>query len=59
MKTKEDLEELKEEVETVSKKLHELTEDELEQVTGGDAPSILTKLGLASGDPPIYIGIIE
>ena len=35
MKTKEELNELKEEVEALSKKLHELTEDELEQVTGG------------------------
>ena len=35
MKTKEELNALKEEVETVSKKLHELTEDELEQVAGG------------------------
>ena len=56
-KTKEELNALKEEVETVSKKLHELTEEELEQVTGGyeiffynfqnlsetgEAPSILT-----------------
>ena len=35
MKTKEELNALKEEVETVSKKLHELTEDELAQVPGG------------------------
>ena len=35
MKTKEELNTLKEEVETVSKKLHELTDDELAQVTGG------------------------
>ena len=35
MKTKEELNALKEEVETLNKKLHELTEDELEQVTGG------------------------
>ena len=35
MKTKEELEELKEEVETVSKKLHELTDEELTQVAGG------------------------
>ena len=37
MKTKEELNALKEEVETVSKKLHELTEEELEQVIGGVA----------------------
>ena len=36
MKTKEELNALKEEVETVSRKLHELTDEELEQVTGGN-----------------------
>ena len=35
MKSQEELNALKEEVETVSKKLHELTEEELEQVAGG------------------------
>ena len=35
MKTKEELNALKEEVETVSRKLAELTEEELEQVAGG------------------------
>ena len=35
MKTKEELEELKEEVEILNKKLHELTDDELKEVTGG------------------------
>ena len=35
MKTADELKELKEEVETLNKKLHELTEEELEQVTGG------------------------
>ena len=35
MKTNEELNALKEEVETVSKKLHELTEEELAQVSGG------------------------
>ena len=39
MKTKEELNALKEEVETVSKKLHELTEEERAQVSGG-APVI-------------------
>ena len=39
MKTKEELNALKEEVETVSRKLHELTEEELAQVSGGlDVP---------------------
>ena len=35
MKSKEELNALKEEVETLKKKLHELTEEELEQVSGG------------------------
>ena len=35
MKTKEELNAMKEEVETLNKKLAELNEDELEQVTGG------------------------
>ena len=35
MKTKEELNVIKEEVESVNKKLHELTEEELAQVTGG------------------------
>ena len=35
MKTKEELNALKEEVETLSAKLHELTDEELEQVAGG------------------------
>ena len=38
MKTKEELNALKEEVETVSRKLHELTEEELAQVSGGVLP---------------------
>ena len=35
MKTKEELNALKEEVETMNEKLHELTDEELEQVVGG------------------------
>ena len=35
MKTKEELNALKEEVETVNKKLHELNDEELAQVSGG------------------------
>ena len=35
MKTKEELNKLKEEVESVNEKLQELTPEELEQVTGG------------------------
>ena len=36
MKTAEDLNALKEEVEALNEKLHELTEEELAQVTGGE-----------------------
>ena len=35
MKSKEELNALKEEVETLNKKLHELTDEELAQVSGG------------------------
>ena len=35
MKTKEELNEIKEEVETLNEKLHELTDEELAQVSGG------------------------
>ena len=38
MKSKEELNALKEEVETLNKKLAELTEEELAQVTGGVLP---------------------
>ena len=38
MKTKEELNALKEEVETLNKKLHELTEEEFAQVSGGVVP---------------------
>ena len=41
MKTKEELNALKEEVENLNKKLRELTEEELEQITGGDLEKIL------------------
>ena len=39
MKTKEELNALKEEVETLNKKLAELSEDELKQVSGGVSES--------------------
>ena len=38
MKSKEELNALKEEIETLNKKLAELNEDELEQVAGGILP---------------------
>ena len=43
MKTKEELNALKEEVETLNKKLHELTDEELAQVSGGEG-----------GVPPVF-----
>ena len=55
MKSIEELNALKEEVETVSKKLHELTEEELEQVSGGvglpDAYFIELTVIEATGNP--------
>ena len=48
-KTQEELNALKEEVETLNEKLHELTEDELAQVSGGsggvDPVQLLKQLG--------------
>ena len=53
MKTKEELNALKEEVETLNKKLAELTEEELNQVTGGDySPDGLCTYG--QEDPVSY-----
>ena len=43
MKTKEELNALKEEVEALNKKLHELTEEELAQVFGG-GPKIISPI---------------
>ena len=40
-KTKEELNAIKEEIETLNKKLHELTEEELAQVTGGVLPGYI------------------
>ena len=41
MKTKEELNEIKEEAEALNRKLSELTDDEMEQVIGGTAFSLL------------------
>ncbi|MDO4983281.1 MAG: bacteriocin [Eubacteriales bacterium] len=41
MKTKEELNSLKEEAETVSREMHELTDEELAQVTGGGLSDII------------------
>ena len=45
MKTKEELNEIKEEVETLNEKLHELTDEELEQVTGGGFTVYILDIG--------------
>ncbi len=51
MKTKEELNALKEEVEALNKKLAELTEEELAQVSGGVRPAIHHKRAIeSSGD---------
>ena len=57
MKTKEELNALKEEVETVSKKLHELTEEELVQVSGGVLPDGNKPDGVLPGNDEIGITI--
>ena len=49
MNTKEELNTLKEEIETLNKKLHELTEEELAQVSGGSFVS----LGDLVSEPPV------
>ena len=46
MKTAEELNALKEEVETVSRKLAQLNEEELSQVAGGVLPDIIDLPGL-------------
>ena len=49
MKTKEELNTLKEEVEAVNRKLHELTEEDLAQVVGGQGvPGGLLDIGHAA-----------
>ena len=54
MKTKEELNAIKTEVETLSKKLAELTEEELAQVSGGAMQSIGMKINSSSDDPSGY-----
>ena len=54
-KTKEELNAIKEEVETLNKKLHVLTEEELEQVCGGQS---LTQPGHVPGTKPATIKIV-
>ena len=52
MKTKKELSDLKEEVETMNEKLHELTDEELAQVVGGNG-------GMSIGKVPPGIDIEE
>lgn len=55
MKTAEELKELETEVEALSRKLHELTEEELEQVSGGFLP-ILIKFPTGKKDSSTLFG---
>lgn len=54
MKTKEELNSLKEEIEALNKKLAELTEEELVQVTGGESCGMLAKCPYCGGDLELH-----
>ena len=56
MKTKEELNALKEEVEALNKKLAELTEDELAQVSGG---KIVILDGRVIEPPPVFVPTVN
>ncbi len=56
MKSKEELNALKEEVETLNKKLAELTEEELAQVTGGANEYDENVLKISGGEISAYGG---
>ena len=53
MNTKEELNALKEEVESLNKKLRVLTEEELKHVTGGKPPLVEMKEDPASRSPSL------
>ena len=53
MKTKEELNALKEEVETLNRKLAELTEEELSQVSGGEMDFVIVTGGGKSLTMPL------
>ena len=53
MKTKEELNALKEEVETLNRKLAELTEEELSQVSGGEMDFLIVTGGGKSLTMPL------
>ena len=56
MKTKEELNELREELETLDKKLADLSEEELSQITGGSPDSLTQDHGLLVGYANSLIG---
>ena len=59
MKTKEELNALKEEVETLSKKLAELTEEELQQVVGGTEVEFFIDDKSGNKEFHLYDGTVE
>ena len=59
MKTKEELNALKEEVETVKKKLSELTEDELRLVVGGTGVEFFCDDKSADKEFHLYDGTVK
>ena len=59
-KTKEELDQLKQECETLTNKLKELTEEELQQVVGGDSIySSLTEVTEEGGNTNSVLGIVR
>ena len=58
-KTKEELNALKEEVESVNEKLQELTEEELEQVCGGANPSLMGPAAVAAYSYMALVPVIQ
>ena len=59
MKTKEELNEIKEEIEKLDKKLHELTDEELEQVTGGGYYINFGVPNLVLTEGPDYADVVD
>ena len=56
MKTKQELENIKERLEKLSAELHELTDEELEQVTGGAGTDVAkVESGLGGGTKVVHI----
>ena len=59
MKTKEELNALKEEVEALNTKLTELTEDELAEVSGGLTPELLGPIAVAAYSYMALVPVIQ